>query len=224
MKTREAWYAVVGGCVGAVLTMAVCSILPLGVQSQLDGSFGEIVCTGLKVVSPDGIGRVILGHYSAGYYGIQVLGEDGVIRVYMGTAIGAGDRENGETNVWGENRSSLATMGVSEHGGEYGGHGGTVGVYGKFGTYAGMKIYEHGGNVNVSGNYTHAAIGITEHGGKVHVYDEHSGKAAQMFTTEHGGRVKVVNKEGNTRAAIGINEYGNGAVSTWDKNGYRLRR
>ena len=220
-KKQKFIYMVFGTVIGiAGLAIGLC-VSPLIAQKNV---FGEITCTGLKVVSPDGTERVILGHYFAGYYGIQVLGEDGVTRVYMGTAIGAGDRENGTINVWGENRSSLATMGVSEYGGAYGGYGGEVGVYGKFGSYAGMNIHQHGGNINVSGNYTHAAIGITEHGGKVHVYDEHSGKAAQMFTTEHGGRVKVVNKEGNTRAAIGINEYGNGAVSTWDKNGYRLRR
>ena len=39
---------------GAVLTMAVCSFLPLGAQSQSDGVFGEITCTGLKVVNAEG--------------------------------------------------------------------------------------------------------------------------------------------------------------------------
>ena len=50
MKAKERLYAVIGGCVGAVLTMVVCSFLPLGAQSQ-GGSFGEITCTGLKVVN-----------------------------------------------------------------------------------------------------------------------------------------------------------------------------
>ncbi len=35
---------------------------------------------------------------------------------------------------------------------------------------------------------------------------------------EYGGRVRVT---GKGTAIIGINEYGDGAVSTWDKNGYR---
>ena len=33
MKAKERLYAVVGGCVGAVLTMVVCSFFPLGLQS-----------------------------------------------------------------------------------------------------------------------------------------------------------------------------------------------
>ena len=42
-----------------------------------------------------------------------------------------------------------------------------------------------------------------------------------MTNTEHGGRVYVGNNQGENGAAIGVNQYGNGAVSTWDKNGYR---
>lgn len=53
MRKKEGLYAVVGGCVGAVLTMAVCSLSPLGAQSQLDGNLGKIICTGLTVVDPD---------------------------------------------------------------------------------------------------------------------------------------------------------------------------
>lgn len=53
MNTKERLYVVIGGCVGAVLTMAICSFFPLGAQSQGD-SFGEISCTGLKVVNAKG--------------------------------------------------------------------------------------------------------------------------------------------------------------------------
>ena len=43
-----------------------------------------------------------------------------------------------------------------------------------------------------------------------------------MNVDEHGGQVDVFGKVDNkTRVVVGINEYGNGAVSTWDKNGYR---
>ena len=44
-----------------------------------------------------------------------------------------------------------------------------------------------------------------------------------LSVNEHGGRVSVRGKGNNeTRAVMGFNEYGNGGVSTWDKNGYRL--
>ena len=34
MYTKERFYAVIGGCVGAVLTLVVCSFSPLGAQNQ----------------------------------------------------------------------------------------------------------------------------------------------------------------------------------------------
>ena len=44
-----------------------------------------------------------------------------------------------------------------------------------------------------------------------------------MDVDEHGGRVAVFGKGSDeSRAIMGVDEYGNGAVSTWDKNGYRL--
>ena len=46
-------------------------------------------------------------------------------------------------------------------------------------------------------------------------------RAVSLGYTEHGGRVDVFNKQGENRAVMSVNEYGNGAISTWDKNGYR---
>ena len=46
-------------------------------------------------------------------------------------------------------------------------------------------------------------------------------EAVRLGDTEYGGRVDVFNKQGENRAVMSVNEYGNGAVSTWDKNGYR---
>ena len=49
------------------------------------------------------------------------------------------------------------------------------------------------------------------------------GHAAQMTVPEHSRRVDCFGKgSSTTRATISGNEYGNGAVGTWDKNGYRL--
>ena len=53
MSSKERLYAVIGGCVGAVLTLVVCSFSPIGAQSQ-SGEFGEIICTGLTVVDTKG--------------------------------------------------------------------------------------------------------------------------------------------------------------------------
>ena len=53
--------------------------------------------------------------------------------------------------------------------------------------------------------------------------DKDGGRTAQMSIDEYGGHVSVHGR-GNSysRAQMGGNEYGNGAVSTWDKNRYRL--
>ena len=66
-------------------------------------------------------------------------------------------------------------------------------------------------------------IGLGSYGGasSVNVYGKDKNLNASMTTTEHGGRVSVFSNEGQGSAAIGVNEYGNGAVSTWDQNGYR---
>ena len=62
--------------------------------------------------------------------------------------------------------------------------------------------------------------GFDQHGGFVNA----SGKTGGVETgvNQHGGFVNVSGKGDNfSRVMIGVNEYGNGAVSTWDKNGYR---
>ena len=63
-------------------------------------------------------------------------------------------------------------------------------------------------------------LSTAEHGGVVGVYGK-GGKAVEMEVTEHGGRIDVFNNQGENRAVMSVNEYGNGAVSTWDKQGYR---
>ena len=59
----------------------------------------------------------------------------------------------------------------------------------------------------------------TRDGPVVEIYDEPR-RAVSIQLDEHGGYVQVKGK-GEGAAVMGINEYGNGAMSTWDKNGYR---
>ena len=100
MKKKEMLYAVIGGCVGAVLTMAVCSVSPL------HGNFGKIICKKLKVVGSDGKPRVTL---SIGEYGGRVNvfgGGDYGIRAVMGV----NPYGNGGVSIWdksGQRRANL---------------------------------------------------------------------------------------------------------------------
>ena len=63
-----------------------------------------------------------------------------------------------------------------------------------------------------------AGIGVAERGGHVDVIGK-DGKAG-LSVNEYGGRVDVSGKR-RGKVAMGITEYGNGIVNTWDKNGYR---
>ena len=51
------------------------------------------------------------------------------------------------------------------------------------------------------------------------------GEKASLGVNEHGGRVDIFGKgTKTTRAAMGVNEYGSGTISLWDKNSYRIQR
>ena len=50
--------------------------------------------------------------------------------------------------------------------------------------------------------------------------DGKDGKAKVAMTVdENRGHVVVYGKNAESKASMGVNDYGNGAVSTWDKNG-----
>ena len=168
MRRKEALFAVIGGVVGAVLTMAAGLFSPLGAQDE-DASFGTVTCQELKVVGPAGDTRVwLLSEFDGGLY---VFGGDGKIR-------------------------------------------------------ARMVVDISGGLVNVSSNdgKIRALMGAVKHGGEVRVTGKHEKKGAKMGMDEHGGMVAVSGKAGrDPKAVMGVNEYGDGALSTWDKNGYRLK-
>ena len=85
---------------------------------------------------------------------------------------------------------------------------------------------EYGGQVDVYANKKGGAMSKSE------LMDKYSDDLLKMLqfsnttrasigTTEHGGRIDVFNKQGENRAVMSVNEYGNGVVATWDKNGYR---
>ena len=102
---------------------------------------------------------------------------------------------------------------------------GYVTTYGKDGLpqlMLGTDIEEHGGHVIAygKGGESQASLGIGEHGGHVTIYGKGGESQASLGINEHGGYVQVKAK-GKGAAVMGINEYGNGAVSSWDKNGYR---
>ena len=110
MKGKEALIGVVGGVVGTVLTLVVCSLSPLGAQSHPDGYFSEIICTGLKVVRPDGQGVVLIGSDEHGGI-VHVGGQDGELKVHISTEYG------GIVGVGKKGKQLAVGLGVDKHGG-----------------------------------------------------------------------------------------------------------
>ena len=168
MQTKERLYAVIGGIVGAALTLAVCSFSPLGAQSQSDGSFDVITCRELKVVDSEGKHHVFISSEEHG----------GSIGVY-GEKI---DEHGGRVNVSGNRGGAWMSIG---------GHGGFVTVYnkdGKNGDGAMMSVDEHGGMVwAFSGGNPKATMDINENGGRVNVAGKGSQTSqASMAVTSSG--------------------------------------
>lgn len=189
MNAKERLYAVIGGCVGAVLTMVVCSFFPLGAQSQGD-SFGDITCTGLTVVNADGAPMVKLSSTFAG----------GVVEVYDTISYGKDD-----------------TSAVKLFGGLLGGGVSVNDRDSKWAVAIGADAY--GGVVNVWGEDGLARMSIAEHGAVVSVWGGGANPVALMSAYKHGGNVEVLSKDQKLVATMKVNESGDGVISTWDKNG-----
>ena len=116
------------------------------------------------------------------------------------------------------------SMGTSEDG------TGVVSINHRNGGQSFISATNNGGFVSISGgNHKNnlASIAVTDDGdsGMISVYRYDRGKqigVAQLTANKNGGRLDVFGKvDDKSRAAVSINEYGNGVVSTWDKNGYR---
>ena len=83
---------------------------------------------------------------------------------------------------------------------------------------------EEGNVIALAGKQGKAAIGLLSHedvGNSLTICNKQGEEVVMLHSTEYGGRVDVLNNQAKPRATMGVNEYGNGAVSTWDRNGYR---
>ncbi len=104
MKRELIYAAVIGGVVGAILTMVVGSFSPVGAQSQSDVSFGKITCTELVVENPDGAVWIFPGTMGGL---VSVKGKDGE----PGAEMSVNEYGNGAVRTWDKNRYRLATLG-----------------------------------------------------------------------------------------------------------------
>ena len=87
-----------------------------------------------------------------------------------------------------------------------------------------LDASERGGRVEVYGKAGDVRLSTNEDGGFVRVGKKgDSQMAARLDIGEHGGSVSVYGKgDSKSKVVMSVNERGNGGVSTWDRNGYRL--
>ena len=136
MKYREKLgYIALGGALMLVGILAVGLYSPLGAQSkiQMDGHFGTIFCTHLKVIDTGGKAMVDLGVDEDGGF-VTVRGKDGGGSVGMTI-----DEDGGLVVVGGKDGVKAAQMAIL-------GNGGSVSVHGKGNTdaRAAMGVNEYG--------------------------------------------------------------------------------
>ena len=133
----------------------------------------------------------------------------------------ADEIDGGGVTVWDKhNIFPLAVMGIGIGG------GGEVSVgHIKSGLKASMTAHEQGGSVFMYGKESVsplASMGVYKQKGVVSV-GSNAGGSAMISTDEHGGVVAVSGKGSDIiRATTRVDKYGNGEVSTSDKNGHRL--
>ena len=206
MRRKEMLIGVFCGAVGAILAMAGGAVLPLGAQDDVkDAEFGTINCTGIKIAnSNDDYSTMLIpsgiSMYSSEGLGVHIMssGKSGYLSLGRSVTISGGSRDVG----------------------------GSISVSGENGAVE-MEVDEHGGMVRVSGKDGEkaASMVISEYGGRFGVFgkDGKGVESANIAIDEYGGTVSVFGWGSNySRARMGVNEDGNGAIKTWDKNGYRL--
>ncbi len=248
MRRKEVLYAVVGGVVGAVLALAAGSVLPLGAQNEVrDAEFEVITCKQIRVIDSAGnTGVFLYGTDIGGYVGVYGKDKGGRGSVWISFSEHGG--YVGVSDEVGSGKDSFRTvvgMGIGDRG------EGHVGVYDRDGLRKSVQMTtdENGGRVSVWGNggkeeravmgvdvggggrvglyvkdgTPRVGIGSNDYGGQVSLHDKDGDRATTMGIDEYGGNVSVYGRGNDySRVRIGVNEYGNGAVSTWDKNRYRL--
>ena len=158
MDTKSGLYAIIGGIVGAVLTMAVCSVMPLGAQNG-DATFGTITCTELVVRDAEGNrGMWLTSHEHGGVVAVGSVMLDGI----------------GFIGVQGEEGNVMLTD-TQFH------------MLGKEGVNVVLTTTKHGGRVSVGGkgNYgaseAKAAMSVNKYGdGRVSTWNRKGGRLATL--------------------------------------------
>lgn len=206
---------------GSIFTIFGMIFSPLDAQRD---KFGEIECIKLTLI--DALTGKAIAQLSTGEHGgeLYLLGSNennGFARLVAG-------KNGGELSI--HNNEIDGTPYVSAMLSPLQDGTGRLTVNHKNGGNTLIAASENGAFVSIHAadhNKPLAVLGTTDDGesGRTSVYRYEHGKqigAAELYNDEYGGELAIFGKtDSNSRVVIGINEYGNGGVSTWDKNGYR---
>ena len=175
MRRIEMLYAVIGGIVGTVLTMALGTLAPLGAKDEpVDLNAGRITCRELDVVDAKGNIRAGLNtsEFGGSVFVVGKLGKGAEMHV---------TKYGGAVFVWGKEAKGGAGMHLD-------GFGGKVYVEGRGFKEAALSIDKHGGRVSVEGQEGNqlktAGLGIDGHGGEMYVWGK--GAGARMGVNKDG--------------------------------------
>ena len=226
-------YLVLSGIVGGVIGSLLTALLVSPVTAQRD-KFGEIECTGLRVVDEDGVARVMLD--AEGKRGrAELLGEDfisgvileakqhgGAVKVFGGKSAAAISVIQAQATVVVLDKNGKLAVGLDST--DYGGLVKAHGAHDKNGeSLAMLGVAPHGAMAAVwgKGGEGMAALQSDQHGGGVEVYNKDDKLQGRLGITEHGGQIEIYGNDRKPKASLNIDDYGNGEVITLDKHGNR---
>ncbi len=211
-----------GSLLGCLCT--IIGMLASPATAQKD-KFGEIECTKLTLIDP------ITGNTTAE---LRTDEHGGLLYLFGsnenrgGVRLGVDNHGGGLTMFSNLKISSAhvsASMGTSKEG------TGVVSINHKNGGGVFISATKRGGGFLHTKGANHdnslASIGASDDGesGLITVSRYKHGKengVVQLLANNNGGAVSIYGKtDEKSRVVVGINEYGNGFVSTWEKNGYR---
>ena len=197
----------IGGGVGALLTLAVGALTQRGAASYGNATFDKITCTELEVVQPTGKCQVLITSSKDGGF-ITAFGGDNHIVLGMGAT-----EYGGQVDVFGKD-GQLTTMDSGEHGGR-------VKVSGKDKKSSGaMFVSEGGGMFGVVDKDEDAVVTITagEHGGEINLISKDTKSGTHLGVDENGGRIEVNSKVGKSCVLMNFGET-TSMVSVLDRKG-----
>ena len=191
MKRKELFYAVIGGCFGAAITMLVGLFTPIKVDAQsqpTDAQFGTLRCREIHIVNTQGQDTVsIKGDEESASIKIRahsiVPGQPNSEITFRANAFGA-DIDMGKISIKADKNSCDLSM------------SGERNI---------IKMFNQKKNIGA------VEIATTDRGGSVSVKGKPHNIKRQMF--DH--------RASSGRASIRIDKEGNGVFEAWDANGRR---